>query len=74
MNLVAMRFLLEESSSLDGSNVEAFLITNDVKNLILVVTMKEHEDGKKQKRRGSTVGGHPLQSISPCHAHERLLC
>jgi hypothetical protein len=76
MNLVATRFLFEESSPLDDSNIEEFLITNDIKNLILVVAMKEHEDGKKQERRGSTVGGlHPLQSASWLwHAHERLLC
>jgi hypothetical protein len=48
-------FLMEDSSSLDDSDLEDILFDDD-EQLLLMLAAKEEEDNKRIKRPGSKVG------------------
>ncbi|KAE8769051.1 Cell division cycle 5-like protein [Hordeum vulgare] len=50
------KFLLEDSSSSDDSDVERMLLTLHQQSLVMALAMKEHKDENRKRRHGSTVG------------------
>jgi len=50
------RFLLEDSSSSDDSDVQSLLANHRNQMLVVTLAVTERDDGKRKKRRGSKVG------------------
>ena len=50
------KFLLSDSSDSDDSGVETMLANFRQQTLVMALTVKEHEDENRKRRRGSTVG------------------
>ncbi|KAE8796593.1 Cell division cycle 5-like protein [Hordeum vulgare] len=48
--------LLEDSSDSDDSDVETMLLTFREQSLVMALSLKEHEDENRKRRRESTVG------------------
>ena len=49
------KFLLEDSSDLDDSDVETLLVNYWQQKLVMALAVKEHKDQNRKRRRGSTV-------------------
>ena len=50
------KFLLDDSSDSDDSDVETLLANYRQQTLVMALAVKEHEDENQKRRQGSTVG------------------
>ncbi|KAE8802935.1 DNA-directed RNA polymerase 3, chloroplastic [Hordeum vulgare] len=65
------KFLLVDSSDSDDSDVETVLVTFHQQSLVMTLTMKEHRDENRKRRRVSTVGH--LCIPRNCHLGNEML-
>ncbi|KAE8766865.1 Cell division cycle 5-like protein [Hordeum vulgare] len=65
------RFLLENSSDSDDSDVETMLLTFCKQSLVMALAVKEHKDENQKRRRGSTVDR--LCIPQNCHLGNEML-
>jgi hypothetical protein len=67
------RFLLEDSSSFDDSDIDELILEDDVEQAMVILAVKNLQDQMAMKRRRGSVAGRITVSRNRVAGHEALM-
>jgi hypothetical protein len=69
----SQRFLLEDSSSSNDSDIDKMILDNDIEQAMVIVAVENHQDRMAMKRRRGSVPGRITIPRNRATVHEALM-